>query len=275
MAKTIPADTIHFSKMSGTGNDFIVIDNMSKQYSLNWSENARKLCPRRIGVGADGILLIEPCDETDFTMKIFNADGSEAEMCGNGARCAADFAYSHGIAPKQMCFKTLAGLIDARIDKDAVAIKMIDPYDMQQDIDLPVSGRNITIYSINTGVPHAILFCEDVSGMEIETLGPAIRYHQHFSPAGSNVDFVEISDKSQITVRTYERGVEAETLACGTGAVASALLSYAFRDVSGPPVHVNMPGGQLIIDFQVDDEQCHDVWLIGPVDTVYTGQIII
>ena len=261
--------------MSGLGNDFIVINNMQGQFALDWPAFAARYCPRKTAVGADGVLIIEASDEADFNYRIFNADGSEAEMCGNGARCAALFAFHEGIAGDQMKFKTLAGIIEARVSTDDVSIRMTDPYDLQRDIHLDIITGQYIVHSINSGVPHAVVFTDSLSTISVEELGRAIRMHKYFSPAGTNVDFVQVGQADHINVRTYERGVEAETLACGTGAVASAIISACVKNIPGPPVHVTMPGGKLKIDFAMDSESVADVWLSGMVDTVYTGNLIL
>ena len=259
--------------MSGTGNDFMVINNMQGQFALDWSAFAARYCPRRTAVGADGVLILEASDEADFNYRIFNADGSEAEMCGNGARCAAEFAFHEKIAGAQMRFKTLAGIIEARINTDDVSIRLTDPYDLQKDIRLEIGNDLHIVHFINSGVPHAIVFTDSLSAIPVDELGRAIRMHEYFSPAGTNVDFVQISQAGHINVRTYERGVEAETLACGTGAVASAIISAYVKNVS-TPVRVTMPGGELKIGFALESKNVTDVWLSGAVVTVYTGNLL-
>lgn len=265
---------VPFTKMSGTGNDFIVINNMQGRFALDWSAFAARYCPRRTAVGADGVLILEPSKEADFNYRIFNADGSEAEMCGNGARCAALFAFHEKIAGDQMRFKTLAGIIQARVNADDVSIRLTEPTDLKKDIRLEIGNDLHLVHFINSGVPHTIVFTDSLSTMPVEDLGRTIRMHEYFSPAGTNVDFVQVSQAGHINVRTYERGVEAETLACGTGAVASAIISTYVKNVP-PPVHVTMPGGELKIDFTLNHERVTDVWLSGAVVTVYTGTLIL
>lgn len=265
--------TVSFTKMSGTGNDFIVVDNTRGTHDLNWSDFARTFCPRRTSVGADGVLVLEAGTDTDFNYHIFNADGSEAEMCGNGARCAAAFAVARGIAPARMRFTTLAGIIEAEVCDHEVAIHMTDPINLRRDVPVEFDGHCANITQIDTGVPHAIWFVDDVNNVDLDTLGRAVRYHEAFQPAGTNVDFVEVVDSDHINVRTYERGVEAETLACGTGSVASALITHLSGRAPHSPVHVHMPGGDLKIAFTPDDQGYHDVWLIGPTVTVYHSEL--
>ncbi len=262
-----------FSKMSGTGNDFIVIDNTARQYDFNWSEFAKIYCRRRISVGADGILVLEAHTDCDFNYRIFNADGSEAEMCGNGARCVAQFAFDKGITGNKMRFMTLAGIIEARVNQDDVAIKMTAPQRLRTNIAINLNGCPATVHHIDTGVPHTIMFSDDIKGLDVAATGRAIRYHEQFAPAGTNADFIGFSGSDSIIVRTYERGVEAETLACGTGAVAAAIISHATGNMKTAPITVQMPGGQLKIDFKHADGGYTDVWLIGKVETVYQAQI--
>lgn len=265
---------IVFSKMSGTGNDFIVIDNTQRIYDLDWSAFAKRHCERRVSVGADGVLVLEPHATCDFNYRIFNADGSEAEMCGNGARCAARFAFEHGIAAKEMRFMTLAGVIEAHIEAEDVAVKMTKPKNMRLDIAIELNSQPVTVHFADTGVPHAIVFVDNIDEYDVETNGRALRYHSEFAPAGTNADFVGVTGPDSIKVRTYERGVEGETLACGTGAVASALLTHASGRIKTQPIKVAMPGGQLKIDFNKDGDAYTAAWLIGKVDTVYTAKLV-
>jgi len=229
----------------------------------------------KTGIGADGVIVLGDDTATDFTFRIFNADGSEAEMCGNGARCAALFAHQQGIAKTPMRFKTLAGIIGARIDGEDVAIEMTEPFGLETDIAIDVLDKHLIAHFINTGVPHAIIFTDALDNEPVADLGRAIRFHSRFLPAGTNADFVQVLDHNRIRVRTYERGVEDETLACGTGAAASAIISKHLGKVSSTPVLVTMKGGELKIDFAKQGNQYSQVWLMGPVDTVFTGEVIV
>jgi diaminopimelate epimerase len=262
-----------FVKMSGTGNDFVMIDNMGLGLKTDLSKLASRLCHRQFGIGADGIILLEPSDRADFTMRIFNADGSEAEMCGNGSRCAAAFAVSKGVAGREMKFSTLAGIIEARLTDNGAAIRLTDPKDMRRDVIAAVKGIDYTLQFINTGVPHAVLFTDNVDDISVNLIGSAIRYHNVFKPAGTNVNFVQVIDDGTIKVRTYERGVEGETLACGTGATASAILSAEVHGIKGRPVKVFVPGGELMIDFRKENGVYTDVWLIGPAEVTFRGEV--
>ena len=265
-----------FTKMSGHGNDFIIMDGRKDPDGTNWSDLARAWCARRTSIGADGLLIIEPGTVADIRMRIFNADGSEAEMCGNGARCAAAFAVREGIAPPEMIMETLAGPVGASVQGDMIAIQLTDPSSLKDEGWLEIDSGNIPFYFINSGVPHTIIFSDAVDAIpadEVARVGHEVRFHPVFSPEGTNVDFVEVLAHGRIRVRTYERGVEAETLACGTGAVASAIISSRFQGAGAPPIHVEMPGGTLIVDFKEKGDSLEDVWLKGKVVFVYEGSM--
>ncbi len=265
--------TIEFTKMSGTGNDFIVVDAYRLAFDMDWAGFAGKYCPRRTGVGVDGLLVLGPSDSVDFNYRIFNVDGSEAEMCGNGARCAAAYALKHNIAGSSMRFNTLAGIVEAKVNPEDVSIRVTEPRDLCKDISISIDDGTADVHFINTGVPHAILFTNDLDAVPVDTLGRTVRTHSRFSPAGTNVDFVQAVGPDRIRVRTYERGVEAETLACGTGAIASAIVSHATGNVTGAPVQVNMPGGNLKIEFTTHNGEYRDVWLTGEVSFIFTGTL--
>lgn len=203
-----------FTKMSGTGNDFILIDHRQQRIAREvMPEFARLVCRRRFSVGADGLIFIEDSDSADFKWLFFNADGSEAEMCGNGARCAARYAYIHGIAPAHMRFETIAGIIEANVSDKDVSVLMTQPETFQLDLEIEVDGNPLQLDSVDTGVPHAVLFVDNYEGVDVCMLGSQIRHHQQFMPAGTNVNFVMPMDGGSFKVRTYERGVENETMA--------------------------------------------------------------
>jgi diaminopimelate epimerase len=239
---------IPFFKMSGSGNDFIIIDNRGRlMENMPARDFVRAVCRRSISLGADGLILIEKPQKAgcDFSWRFFNADGSEAEMCGNGGRCAARYAVINGLAGKNLSFETLAGIIHAEVTGDRAKIELPSPQAPEMNIRLSVDGENILLHFINTGVPHVVLFVDSIADAQVCTLGNKIRFHQRFQPAGTNVNFVSAADTSQLYVRTYERGVEDETLACGTGSVAAALVASALGMVSSP-VQVKTRGEEIL-----------------------------
>lgn len=265
---------IHFTKMSGSGNDFILIDHRSPFLREDEMKGfVRKVCRRKFSIGADGLILIEPSTKADFRWRFFNADGSEAEMCGNGGRCAARFAYIKGIAPAQLQFETLAGRISAQVDGKRVKLEMTKPHRVKIDERISIEGRELTLSSINTGVPHAVLFLKEIEGMDVVEMGRVIRFHPHYAPSGVNVNFVKVEGDSSLSVRTYERGVEDETLACGTGVVASALIS-AIKGFVKSPVSVRTRGGEVLtVHFELERDQIQRVFFEGEVHLIYEGEM--
>lgn len=219
-------EPIPFYKMSGSGNDFIVVDNRDRLVN---EENLRSwiasVCRRKQSVGADGLILIETSERADFKWRFFNADGGEAEMCGNGGRCVARLAHLKGIAPSLLRFETLAGVIRAEVKGPRVKLEMPQPSDVDLDHAVHLDEETVTVSSVTVGVPHVVVWTEDIDSVPIPVLGPTLRYHQHYAPAGTNVNFVQALEDGTFAIRTYERGVEDETLACGTGSVASALIA--------------------------------------------------
>jgi len=239
---------IPFFKMSGSGNDFIIIDNRSRlMENIPIQDFVRAVCRRNISLGADGLILIQKprIAGSDFSWRFFNADGSEAEMCGNGGRCAARYAVINGIAGKNLSFETLAGIIHAEVTGDRSKIELPSPQKPDMSINLSVDGEDLLMHFINTGVPHVVLFIDNIADAQVYALGKKIRFHQRFQPAGTNVNFVSVVDSSRLCVRTYERGVEDETLACGTGSVAAALIAAALGMVSSP-VQVKTRGEEIL-----------------------------
>lgn len=266
--------TLEFAKMTGAGNDFVVIDDRGNTVGEDARELAKQLCRRRLSVGADGLILIVPSSRSDFRMRYFNADGSEADMCGNGGRCAARFAFDHGIAGEALSFESRSGLHEAQIiDDDEVRLSMADPRAIMLDFELTVLGERLRVHRVNTGVPHAVLEVEDVASVDVVELGRAIREHRAFAPDGTNADFVHTRDGHTLRLRTYERGVEDETLACGTGAVAAAVTMSAAGKL-GPPVSVVTAGGwRLEVGFFMSALGFCDVTLTGDARTVFEGAL--
>ena len=266
---------IKFTKAVATGNDFIIVDNRKDQLKNSLPGLARNLCNRKYGVGADGLLLIEKSQTADFKMRIFNPDGSEAEMCGNGSRCAALYARTNKIAPANMKIETLAGVLNAGVKGEEVKARLTDPKSIQWNLCLMINECPYKVNLTNTGVPHVVHFVKDLENIDVKNLGSAMRYHKEFSPAGANVNFVKVIDKKsgKIGVRTYERGVEDETLACGTGAVASAIISAEAEKLESP-VTVETGGGEsLKVYFEISDGDFKNVYLEGMAKLVYEGEI--
>ncbi|MFH1288342.1 MAG: diaminopimelate epimerase [bacterium] len=264
---------IIFTKMTGNGNDYVVIDNRKDSILEKDKSNiAKLLCPRRWSIGADGMLLIERSKTGDFVMRIFNPDGGEAEMCGNGARCAVKFAYLKFCKKQNITMQTKAGLIKARVKKETVSLAMTEPLQIRLSLNLKLKEMTKEISFINTGVPHVVFFTDNLEKADVFRLGKEIRYYPEFSPQGTNVNFVQIISGNDIKVRTYERGVEEETWACGTGSVASAIIAYLKKNVPGP-VNVMTKGGGLMVHFKEKDGKIVDVFLEGKASVVYEGRI--
>src|SRR5881275_6167 len=254
---------LRFTKMNGAGNDFILIDNRTGDVHLDRTQIAR-LCDRHRGIGADGILLLEnPSDHADFRMRYFNADGREAEMCGNGARCFARFANKVAGVQGPITFETPAGIIGAEVNKDRVVLQMSDPTDLRLNVQLQLEGEDATVHVINTGVPHVVLPVSRVDMVPVRERGAAIRYHEMFSPKGTNANFLEKRGPRSIAIRTYECGVEDETLACGTGVVASALIFATLENTNGPITVIARGGDELQVGFEKISNQFRDVTLTG------------
>lgn len=252
-----------FTKYQGTGNDFIIIDDRKKQILRTQSDLIRHWCDRKFGIGADGLILLRDHADYDFEMVYFNADGRESSMCGNGGRCIVAFAKKLQLIDNQATFLAIDGLHEARIDGQEVELKMTDVSETQ-------SGEGF--YCINTGSPHYIKFVENIDQIDVYTEGKNIRNSPPFKAEGINVNFVAPS-KNGIKVATYERGVEDETLSCGTGVTAAALAYYLQNGGVGFSIPVATKGGDLEVRFQPKDEGFTDVWLCGPAVAVFEGEI--
>ncbi len=269
-----------FFKMNGAGNDFIIVDNRDLAYSEALdADTIAALCDRHRGIGADGLLAVEPAKKgADFRFRYYNADGGEAEMCGNGARCFGRFTAHLGeIVMKKVTFETIAGTLAAEMVGDDVRIAMSDPKDLELEIDVEVPGLDGSLHFINTGVPHVVAFLESMAELEdfdVYQYGGAIRKHAAFAPAGTNANFAAILAPDHISIRTFERGVEDETLACGTGMVASALIHHLLTGAPSP-IRVDVEGGDTLeIGFEKSGGQTFkNVTLTGPADFVFEGEI--
>jgi len=257
-------ETLEFFKYQGTGNDFVMIDDRKATFSLNDHELIAHLCHRKFGIGADGLILIRHHAEADFEMIYYNADGYLTSLCGNGSRCAVKFADQLGIVKKQCRFMTIEGILDAKIDNDLVHIKMPDVNKIEIHKDH---------YFLHTGSPHHICFVEDVEKHDVFHEGRKIRNGAPYFEEGSNVNFVQSFSNSEIFVRTYERGVENETLSCGTGVTAAALAQSLQGHPS--PINVKTLGGNLQISFESKNKGFKNIFLIGPAVNVFKGTISI
>ena len=264
---------LRFMKMNGAGNDFVMIDNRIGDLQLA-SDQIAKICDRHRGVGADGVLVLErAANGADFRMRYYNADGGEAEMCGNGARCFARYADRVAGPREKVSFETPAGVIGAELLGELVCLQMSEPKDMRLGINIPLPDRKIAAHFINSGVPHVVVPVEDLDAVDVRSLGSAIRRHDLFSPKGANANFLKECSPRQIAIRTYERGVEDETLACGTGVVASALIFAATKKVDGPISVLVRGGNELQVGFEKSGDQFRNVRLTGPADFVFEGTI--
>ena len=263
---------ISFHKMVASGNDFIVIDN--RRYLLkNPAVLTRELCAQHVSVGADGVLLIENSRKADFKMRILNSDGSEADACGNGFRCIALYAHKKMRMPARFRFESGAGLVEAQVKGARVCVELVKPSQFQGKAELNVLGNRLHYSFINTGVPHTVIFVEALDKIDVNGLGRAVRNHERFRPKGTNVNFVEVQGRNEIEVRTYERGVEGETLACGTGSTASALIS-CLLDYARPPVRVKTKSGEILtVNFIKQGPKIDKVTLEGSARFVYEGKL--
>jgi len=263
---------LSFTKMNGAGNDFVMLDNRAGEFSLQ-GDRIASLCDRHRGVGADGLIAAEPSTDAraHLRMRYFNADGGEAEMCGNGARCFARFGARLLGLSDLIVFETLAGTLTANLDGDRVQLAMSTPRGMALGTSLSAAGETLSVHFLNTGVPHAVVFREELAATDVRQLGAALRYHPHFAPKGTNANFAAVLPDGSLELRTYERGVEDETLACGTGVVASALLHHLLHNAPSP-IAVKVRGGDtLSVAFARGAETFEHVTLTGPADFVFEG----
>jgi diaminopimelate epimerase len=264
--------TQFFYKMQGSGNDFIVIDNRAKTISpKDMPRWAKTLCPHAFSIGADGIIFLELDNSGQATTRwhFFNADGSRAEMCGNGSRCATLLAYRLGMAPARHLMLTDAGTVHAQVFPEAgeVDVQLTPARDMALNFTLDLDGQAVTTHFTNTGVPHAVIVTPDVKSLDVKGLGAKVRYHDHFAPAGTNANFIQVVSRGELLLRTYERGVESETYACGTGAAASVAVAHALG-LCDPKAKVTTSGGE-VLEISVHGS---DIFLRGKAQLVYKGE---
>jgi len=267
-------DQITFYKMSGSGNDFIIIDNRNGVVDENDLQGfIAKVCRRKMSVGADGFILVEESENVDFKWRFFNSDGSKPEMCGNGGRCVARFAYLNGISGAEVSFETEAGIVSAQVKNDRVKIKMPDPVDLKTNYNLELENGPLSLSSVNTGVPHVVVTADNLDDVEVVRLGREIRFHDRYAPAGTNVNFICVGNDDTISIRTYERGVEDETLACGTGSIAAAIVMHYKSKGKSPVKVITRGGGCLYIYFEEDNGKFYSVFLEGDARVIYKGYL--
>jgi len=262
--------------MSGAGNDFILLDNRDRKITLVPAKVAQ-LCDRHRGIGADGLILLVPpqSERADWAWEFYNSDGSTGEMCGNGARCFARFVKSRTGTNQDFSFETEAGVIQASFEGQRITVNLTPPVDLRLNQQVALRSGAQLLHSLNTGVPHAVLFVPDADKAMVCELGPEIRRHPHFGPKGTNVNFVQVLGPGRIRVRTFERGVEGETLACGTGVTASALIASSVQHFTSP-VRVQVQSGDLLeVSFEQTNGAFSNVRLSGPADFVFEGKITI
>jgi diaminopimelate epimerase len=264
---------LRFTKMNGAGNDFVLIDNRSGAQKFSSGQLAH-LCDRHRGVGADGVLLVEePAGKADFRMRYYNSDGGEAEMCGNGARCFARFVNKITGSFSELHFETPAGMIQARTEGELVTLAMSPPRDLNLRRTIEIGGVKLSTHSVNTGVPHVVTFVDDLESTPVQHWGTQIRFHPAFQPNGTNANFIKEVGPGKLAIRTYERGVEAETLACGTGVTAAGLIYAALSEATSPVRLLARGGDWLEVGFQRAGTGFEEVTLKGPADFVFEGSI--
>ena len=268
--------TIPFTKMAGAGNDFVVID---AHNGMDYTMLTEEVCDRNNGIGADGLLILDKSKIADYRMRIINADGSEAEMCGNGARCIAAYIVRNR-RPKKKLFsiETLAGRILAEASGESAKVRLSDPKDYRPNVALNVNGRQIHVPYIDTGVPHTIVYVDGLGDIDVKNIGHAIRFHEQFKPRGTNVNFVEQLNADLVEARTYERGVEDETKACGTGAVAVGIVTYLklhpeVKNTAKAKMRVKTKSGEVLeITFDIKKGTVTNVWLKGSAKFIAKGE---
>lgn len=264
---------LSFTKMHGAGNDFIMLDD--REGRVPWQDHMRMaaIAGRRTGIGCEGIILVQASQRATFRMRFLNPDGAEAEMCGNGARCAAAFAHAIGAAGRTMTMETRCGVIDAELTDHGVCVWMPEPARRRYGLDIALGGGLTRGHFINTGVPHFVVPVEDVGSIDVDDDGRRLRLHEAFSPDGTNVDFATLRSPNRIAMRTFERGVEAESGACGTGAVACAVVAVETAGFT-LPVHIRTSAGyELIVGGDWRDGRCTGITLTGPAQEVFSGVV--
>ncbi len=265
---------ISFTKASGAGNDFVLVNNIRGDLRVDYARLARAACDRHYGVGGDGLLVVERSPRADFTMLYYNADGSFGGMCGNGGRCIARFALLEGVAGRAQRFEALDHVYEAEIGAESVRLHMKDAPPMRANIPIHAGGRTFSGSFIDTGAPHVVIPGSDLENIDVAALGKEIRNDPRFSPGGTNVNFVRTGNGSTIEIRTYERGVESETLACGTGSVASALVGSGLQGLESPVTVGVRSGEKLLVHFRKTGNSWTDVSLEGSAHMLFQGRML-
>jgi diaminopimelate epimerase len=263
---------ISFTKATGAGNDFVLINNLDGALDVDCSELARVVCDRHFGVGADGLLILEKSTRADYSMRYFNADGSWGGMCGNGGRCIARFALHEKIAGKEQKFEALDFLYEAQVTSEEVRLHMKDPEGFRPEFPVDIGDAVIPAYFVDTGAPHVVTFIADGPFPDVERWGREIRGHTLFRPQGTNVNFAKRRGSNAIEIRTYERGVECETLACGTGSVASALIASHRYSLTSPVTVLVRSGEEVKVYFEGNKGSWTEVILEGGAHLLYSGR---
>jgi diaminopimelate epimerase len=263
-----------FWKMHGAGNDFILFDDRDLSFPDDNHPWINQIATPKFGIGAEGVILIQPSEKADFRMRFYNPDGNEVEMCGNGARCVARLANELGVAPEKMQFDTVAGIVGAEVlGNDQIRLTMTPPKDWKLNGELNLNGTPRPYHFVNSGVPHVVIEVDDLAAVDIKAMGSAIRYHEAFQPKGTNVNFIQVTGPDSLSVRTYERGVEAETLACGTGMVACGLIAGKLGRVQ-TPVRITCASGDVLgVNYGDSENGAEDVTLTGPAVHVFKGSV--
>lgn len=268
---TVEHMKIPFWKMHGAGNDFILVDDRALTFPAKDTAWLTRIAARRTGIGGEGIILIQPSTHGDFRMRFFNPDGSEVDMCGNGARCVARLAIDIGAAPNRLAIETAAGIIRAERIGEQIKLQMTAPTDWRLRRRLLLSAGEHDYCFVNSGVPHVVLILPDLDRVNVKQIGAEVRYHKEFAPSGTNVNFIAVTGPHALRIRTYERGVEDETLACGTGMVAAGLVAGRLGLVN-PPVQLTCASGDtLTVDYHLTADSADNVTLLGPAAHVFQG----
>jgi diaminopimelate epimerase len=265
---------IPITKLTGAGNDFVAVDNTRGRLQVDWSAFAKAVCERHYGVGADGLLVLAPSSRADFTMLYYNADGSSGGMCGNGGRCCVLFARENGVEHDDISFEALGYLYKATFTGAGIRVAMKDPERIRRGVLVHATAGKFLCHAVNTGSPHVVTFVDDIESVDVTSTGRELRGHTEFMPEGTNVNFVQVLGKDTIAIRTYERGVEAETLACGTGSIASAVMAAIERGAPSPVIVRTRSGEILRVGFTFNGENVTSISLEGHARIIFSSSIL-